>query len=64
MTGGLPSSRFLVALLSQPAGAQNLKPGGGQAPAYQNKVGLLDDEEYGLDMSELGTVSFPDFTKK
>ena len=23
-----------------------------------------DDEEYGLDMSELGTVSFPDFTKK
>ena len=22
-----------------------------------------DDEEYGLDMSELGTVSFPDFTK-
>ena len=23
-----------------------------------------DDEEYGLDMSELGAVSFPDFTKK
>ena len=23
-----------------------------------------DDEEYGLDMSELGTVSFLDFTKK
>ena len=23
-----------------------------------------EDEEYGLDMSELGAVSFPDFTKK
>ena len=23
-----------------------------------------DDEEYGLDMSELGAVSYPDFTKK
>ena len=23
-----------------------------------------EDEEYGLDMSELGTVSFPDFNKK
>lgn len=22
-----------------------------------------DDEEYGLDMSELGTMSYPDFTK-
>ena len=23
-----------------------------------------EDEEYGLDMSELGTVSYPDFNKK
>ena len=23
-----------------------------------------DDEEYGLDMSELGTMSYPDFTNK
>ena len=36
LIGGLPSYGSLLALLRQPAGPQSLKPGGGQASAYQN----------------------------